>query len=89
MVDCSSWNNGCGGGNIDWAFDYISENGLDLETTYPYEAKDGTCRIKADEASKYKIDSHVDVTPYSDEEMQKALQLGPVSIAIEADTYTF
>ena len=22
LVDCSTWNNGCGGGNFDWAFEY-------------------------------------------------------------------
>jgi cathepsin L len=49
LVDCCKTNQGCQGGWMDNAFDYIkSNNGIDTEASYPYYARElGYCYFKA------------------------------------------
>lgn len=49
LVDCAGeFNNfGCGGGLPSQAFEYIRYNGgLDTEESYPYFAKDSSCKFR-------------------------------------------
>jgi len=87
LVDCSKANSGCSGGLMDYAFEFVIQNGgLCTEADYPYTAEDGTCKTSC---TKYDpITSYVDVES-STEALEQAIAAGPVSIAIEADQYTF
>jgi len=92
LVDCSEsfGNQGCNGGLMDNAFSYVKSNkGIDTETSYPYEAKDGRCRFKkADVGAE---DSGFADIPAGDEDALTAAlaTVGPVSVAIDASHESF
>ncbi len=92
LVDCSTafGNNGCNGGLMDDAFKYIIKNGgLDTEADYPYTARDGTCNKQKQATHAATISGYHDVPHSNAAQMEAALALGPVSIAIEADQQAF
>jgi len=89
LVDCagSSGNQGCNGGLMDDAFEWIIKNGgLASEASYPYHARDETCKGLPSVAS---ISGYKDVQQGSEAALMTALNTQPVSIAIEADQSSF
>ena len=88
LVDCSSsyGNQGCNGGLMDSGFQYIIDNGICKESEYKYTASDGDCQ-KCNR-KKY-ITGCADVKPQDEMELMKAVSKQPVSIAIEADKFSF
>ena len=73
---------------MDYAFQYIEKNPLELESDYPYTAVDGTCKYVASKGVG-KVASFQDVSPNQAAQLKAALNKGPVSVAIEADQYSF
>ncbi|XP_028392184.1 digestive cysteine proteinase 2-like, partial [Dendronephthya gigantea] len=92
LVDCSGkfGNNGCEGGLMDDAFNYIKANGgIDTEASYPYKAKDGRCKYRASESGAT-CSGHTDIEKGSESELQDATaNVGPISVAIDASHSSF
>uniref|UniRef100_A0A3Q0RB32 Cathepsin L.1 n=1 Tax=Amphilophus citrinellus TaxID=61819 RepID=A0A3Q0RB32_AMPCI len=92
LVDCSGdfGNEGCGGGWMDSAFQYIEANGgIDTEDSYPYEAEDGQCRYNPDNIGA-KCTGYVDVKKGDEDALKEAVAtIGPVSVAIDASSPSF
>lgn len=88
LVDCSSkyHNNGCNGGLMDNAFEYIKANGgLDTEDSYPYTAHQGKCHFNKQTIGAT-CSGYVDVQSGDEEALKEALAtVGPVSVAIDAE----
>jgi cathepsin L len=91
LVDCSGsyGNAGCNGGLMDSAFKYIQANGLCTESAYPYTAKNGVCKSSSCTASAdSKVTGYKDVT-HTENALGAAVDITPVSVAIEADQSGF
>jgi len=91
LVDCSGsfQNQGCNGGLMDYAFQYIIANGgITSEAEYPYTAQTGNCMspLPAEVAT---LSKYADVKQNSESSLLTAATIGPVSVAIEADQESF
>ncbi|KAL6063076.1 Cathepsin L [Balamuthia mandrillaris] len=92
LVDCSSsyGNNGCNGGLMEYAYEYIIDNnGIDSESSYPYEARDGRCRFTAANVAATQK-NYKDLPQGSESALKDAvLNKGPVAVAIDASHPSF
>jgi len=81
---------GCNGGLMDQAFEYIKvNNGIDTETSYPYEASDNSCRFKAADVGATDT-GFTDITSKDESALQQAVAtVGPISVAIDASHASF
>jgi len=92
LIDCSrSFGNlGCDGGLMDYAFQYIKNNGgIDTEESYPYTGEDGECKYTS--ANNGGVNTgYIDVELYSEKALEQAVsKVGPVSVAIDASAWSF
>ena len=99
LVDCDTFDSGCNGGLMEYALEWIKENGIETEEDYPYTGYKGTCQA---DPSKYidmkvtgwkKLGSSTSTwSPVDEDEMKEFLyETGPLSIALNANplqTYT-
>ncbi|XP_006001246.1 cathepsin K [Latimeria chalumnae] len=90
LVDCVKDNDGCGGGYMTNAFEYVKENkGIDSDAAYPYVGEDESCRYnisgKAAKCRGFKV-----IAKGKERALQKAVaSIGPVSVGIDASLSSF
>jgi len=92
LMDCSSsyGNQGCNGGLMTSAMNYIIHNGgVDTESSYPYTATQGkVCKYKtANRGATLK--SYSNIPSGSESDLQTSVHQGPVSVGIDASQSTF
>ncbi|MEN2495983.1 MAG: hypothetical protein MHMPM18_000555 [Marteilia pararefringens] len=87
LIDCDESNQGCEGGMIDRALEFIDIQGYIYESDYPYKQKDQKCAKIAFDTHKFK--GNVEIVNYfksSEDELIKMLQIGPVVVGISVGT---
>ncbi|XP_064168196.1 pro-cathepsin H [Anguilla rostrata] len=86
LVDCAQAfkNKGCNGGLPSQAFEYIKYNkGLMTEDTYPYTARESTCKFHPDLAAAF-VKDVINITMFDEMGMVDAVaRLNPISVAYE------
>ena len=88
LVDCSTKNNGCDGGLMDYAFKYAEQNPLETEADYPYHAVDGDCHY-VESKGRVRASSYQDVPENRPNQLKAALAQAPASVGIQADSRVF
>jgi cathepsin L len=89
LVDCSKQNSGCNGGLMDYAFSFYENTNIASESSYPYTARDGSCKSSFTTAiPQGGVTGYTDVSSSSNS-LQSALNSNPVSVAVEADQSAF
>jgi len=91
IVDCSTHDGGCNGGDPVSAFKYIkSAGGQDNDVNYPYRAVDQNCAFNGDDYEA-KITGYKFATQSNNEEEMKAAiaTVSPLSICIDASQWQF
>ena len=92
LVDCSQneGNDGCNGGEPSQAFQYVLDNsGIDTESSYPYEARDDSCRFDSSQVGATDT-GFVSVAQDDEQSLQDAVaNVGPISVAIDASHPSF
>lgn len=90
LVDCSIsfGNNGCGGGLVEYAFNYAKHVPLETEDEYPYTASDTKCVAEAHDGD-VQLSDFKEVQRFDSEQLAQALALGPVSVGVDASGIAF
>uniref|UniRef100_A0A5B7BQD9 Putative low-temperature-induced cysteine proteinase n=1 Tax=Davidia involucrata TaxID=16924 RepID=A0A5B7BQD9_DAVIN len=84
LVDCDrSYNSGCGGGLMDYAYQFVIENhGIDTEEDYPYIGGEKSCNKQKMKRHIITIDSYTDVPPNDEKQLLQTVATQPVSVGI-------
>jgi len=92
LVDCSTaeGNEGCNGGLMTQAFDYIKKNnGIDTEVSYPYTATGpNKCKFNKNTIGST-ITGYTNIASGSEADLVTKITAGPVSVAIDASHSSF
>ena len=94
LVDCDTEDEGCNGGLMELAFDWLASNdgGIMYESDYPYANKQQTCKQDSSKFADMKVTGYVKLgegtdtfSPVDEDEMKEFLyQNGPLAVALNA-----
>ncbi|KAL1195415.1 putative cysteine protease RDL4 [Cardamine amara subsp. amara] len=91
LINCNKENNGCGGGKIETAYEFIINNGgLGTNNDYPYKAVNGVCNGRFKENNKnVMIDGYENLPANEESALMKAVAHQPVTAIIDSSSREF
>ena len=91
LIDCTQiyGNKGCLGGAIDGALRYAQDHGVMLERDYPYKGLTREGCMANWGMDTVRIADYVDVPSMNPEQLARAVQKGPVAVAIQGDSMVY
>jgi len=82
LVDCDPRSNGCGGGLMVNAYQYISTHGIETETDYPYHARNQACKYDASKVVA-KNRGYTRIPKENESALKSAIaNVGPIAVAV-------
>lgn len=90
LVDCVANNDGCGGGYMTNAFEYVHQNrGIDSEDSYPYIGQDESC-MYSPTGKAAKCRGYREIPEGNEKALKRAVaRIGPISVGIDASLPSF
>lgn len=89
LVDCDTVDQGCNGGLMDNAFQYIQQaGGIETEADYSYTGRGGKCQFD-ESKSALKVVGFQDISSNEDEIARVLHENGPLSVAVNATPFQF
>jgi len=91
LMDCSTQNSGCNGGVVQYALNYVKSNrGIDTESSYPYEGRQGSCRYSSAYSAGVSVSGYMSIRRGDESNLLSAVSSnGPVSVCINASSSGF
>uniref|UniRef100_A0A1J3CSU4 Putative cysteine proteinase n=1 Tax=Noccaea caerulescens TaxID=107243 RepID=A0A1J3CSU4_NOCCA len=92
LINCNKENNGCGGGKVETAYEYLVNNGgLGTNNDYPYKAVNGVCdgRLKENNKNVIMIDGYENLPANNELALRKAVAHQPVTAVIDSSSREF
>jgi len=88
LVDCDPQSNGCNGGWMDYAFQYLQSHAFCSGSVYPYTARDGACQV-AKCTGGPSDRAYTDIPAKNEDALLAELANGPIAVAVDASTWSF
>lgn len=87
LVDCDRKSDeGCNGGEMEDAFNYIKQKGIEVESTYPYKGVDKVCKYsKGKTIQGLKVAGYTTVRAKSENALKAAIAKTTVAVSIDAN----
>jgi len=93
IVSCDTNDDGCDGGDLPTAFQYVQQSGLETDAVYPYTSgggDSGTCNFNSQDVVVHISGFKYATTTGNETQMQIAMiPNGPLSICVDAETWQY